>query len=49
VLQVVGRRVDLARDRRWGSDPPQNRVVAISHRSVLNERQLAEWFNACAA
>ena len=49
VLQVVGRRVDLARDRPWGSDPPRNQVVAISHRSALDEHQLAEWFNACAA
>ena len=49
VLQVVGRRVDLARDRPWGSDPPRNQVVAISHRLALDEHQLAEWFNACAA
>jgi len=49
VLQVVGRRVDLAPDRPWGSDPPRNQVVAISHRSALDEHQLAEWFNACAA
>ena len=49
VLQVVGRRVALARDRPWGSDPPQNQVVAISHRLALDEQQLAAWFNACAA
>lgn len=48
LLQVVGRRVDLAKDRPWGSDQPQNRVVAISHRSALDAHQISDWFNSCA-
>ena len=48
VLQVVGRRIDLARDRPWGPDTPQNRVVAIAHRSMLDPRQFSDWFDACA-
>lgn len=48
VLQVVGRRVDLTRDRPWGSDRPQNRVVAITHRSTLDPHQFSTWFDSCA-
>ena len=48
VLQVVGRRADLVPDRPWGSDAPQNRVVAIARRSMLDPGQLSEWFDSCA-
>lgn len=47
VLQVVGRRVDLARDRPWGSDAPQTRVVAIAHRSELDPDEFSDWFDSC--
>lgn len=49
VLQVVGRRVDLFADRLWGTDKPQNRIVAITHKSTLDPDQLTELFNTCAA
>jgi G3E family GTPase len=47
VLQVVGRRVDLVKDRPWGSDPPHSRVVAIAHASALDPNQLSELVDSC--
>jgi G3E family GTPase len=48
VLQVVGRRVDLVLERPWGTDAPQNRIVAIAHRSTLDPAHLSSLFDACA-
>jgi G3E family GTPase len=48
VLQVVGRRLDLTADRRWDADEPGNRIVAIAHRSTLDDTRLAALFDACA-
>ncbi|MBO9453129.1 GTP-binding protein [Tropicibacter sp. R16_0] len=48
VLQVVGRRMDLSKDRPWGSDTPQSRIVAIAHKSTLNGEHLKALFDACA-
>lgn len=47
VLQVVGRRVDLVRDRLWQSDQPQNRIVAIAHKSTLAPDLLHGLFDSC--
>jgi G3E family GTPase len=47
VLQVVGRRVDLVKDRPWGSDPPHSRVVVIAHASALDPNRLSELFDGC--
>ena len=47
VLQVVGRRIDLAADRPWGPERPRNRIVAIAHRSAEPADQLAELFSEC--
>ena len=49
VLQVVGRRVELTRDRAWGDDEPLSRVVAIAHRSTIDAEQLQQLFDSCAA
>jgi G3E family GTPase len=49
VLQVVGRRVELVAERAWGTGTPQNRIVAIAHRSTLNPDHLNELFDACAS
>ncbi len=49
VLQVVGRRVELTRDRPWGNDRSQTRLVAIAHGSTLNGTHLTELFNSCLA
>jgi G3E family GTPase len=47
VLQVVGRRIDLTRDRPWGDEPPGNRVVAIAHRLVRDSDFLTGYFEGC--
>jgi G3E family GTPase len=49
VLQVVGRRVDLFRDRAWGNEKPQSRLVAIAHKTTLNVDHLNALFGACVA
>ena len=49
VLQVVGRRVDVAVDRAWGDELPQNRVVAIAHDATLDGTELAALFDSCVA
>ena len=49
VLQVVGRRVDLAADRSWGTDIPKNRIVAIAHKSTFESEHLSRLFNSCVA
>lgn len=47
VLQVVGRRLSLDRDRPWAGETPTNRVVAIAHRSVIDEGELTDLFASC--
>ena len=49
VLQVVGRRADLVADRPWGTEPPQNRIVAITHNAGDRADQLADLFGTCVA
>ena len=49
VLQVVGRRADLTADRPWGTEQPQNRIVAISHNSAGHADQLAALLSTCVA
>ncbi len=49
VLQVVGRRIELTKDRPWGTDVRANRIVAIAHKSTLDPAQLGELFNGCVA
>lgn len=48
VLQVVGRRVELTKDRPWGAKEPGNRIVAIAHKSTLKSDHLSGLFDACA-
>lgn len=48
VLQVVGRRVELVQERPWGMDAPQNRIVAIAHKSTLDPDHLNKLFDTCA-
>ncbi|MCP4381380.1 MAG: GTP-binding protein [Hyphomicrobiales bacterium] len=47
ILQVVGRRLDLAVDRPWGDATPGNRIVAIAHRATLDGDELTALFDAC--
>ena len=49
VLQVVGRRADLTVDRPWGPEQPNNRIVAITHNSSGDVKQLGELFAGCIA
>ncbi|WP_146347177.1 CobW family GTP-binding protein [Phaeobacter marinintestinus] len=49
ILQVVGRRIELVRDRAWGDDKPQTRLVAIAHGSSLDGDHLTSLFNQCLA
>lgn len=49
VLQVVGRRIELVRDRAWDDDTPQTRLVAIAHGSSLDGDHLTALFNQCLA
>ena len=47
VLQVVGRRIELTRDRTWDEDTPQTRLVAIAHGATLNGEHLTGLFGTC--
>ncbi len=48
LLQVVGRRVELTKDRPWGGEDPANRIVAIAHKTTLDQAHLCELFDACS-
>lgn len=47
VLQVVGRRVDVMADSNWGDREPESRIVAIAHKSTLDEDALEALFENC--
>jgi len=49
VLQVVGRRIELTKDRPWGTDARVNRIVAIAHKSTLDPTHLGGLFDGCTA
>ena len=49
VLQVVGRRIELVKDRPWGDQPRLTRLVAIAHGATLDGDHLTELFSACVA
>jgi len=49
VLQVVGRRIELTRDRPWGEEAPRSRIVAIAHKATLDPEHLGELFEDCRA
>ena len=47
VLQVVGKRVDIALADAWGERPPRTRIVAIGAHRTLDEAMLRERFDRC--
>ncbi|MFC3615494.1 CobW family GTP-binding protein [Lutimaribacter marinistellae] len=49
VLQVVGRRIELTRDRRWGVEAARTRIVAIAHKTTLDQGHLEQLFAGCLA
>lgn len=49
VLQVVGKRVDLALADEWGERPPRTQIVAIGAHGSLDDVALRERFESCIA
>ena len=49
VLQVVGKRVDVALDGEWGRQPPRTRIVAIGATGTIGPGGLEKHFAACLA
>ncbi|MGH8616356.1 MAG: CobW family GTP-binding protein [Burkholderiales bacterium] len=47
VLQVVGKRVDLALDGAWGDRTPETRIVAIGAHGAVDGMALREKFESC--
>ncbi|MGH3639601.1 MAG: CobW family GTP-binding protein [Mycobacterium sp.] len=47
VLQVVGRRVDIALEDAWGDRPPRTRIIAIGAHRTLDDATLRESFDRC--
>ena len=46
---LVGRRIELSRDRAWGADTPLTRLVAIAHGATLDGDHLSDLFQTCVA
>jgi G3E family GTPase len=49
VLQVVGRRVDIAVEEAWGERSPRTRIVAIGAAGAIEASLLEEALASCAA
>ena len=49
VLQVVGKRVDVAFDGEWGEQPPRTQIVAIGAAGAIGEGDLEKHFGPCRA
>jgi G3E family GTPase len=47
VLQVVGRRADVALDEEWGETRPRTQIVAIGAPGSIDAQALTEQFEAC--
>ncbi len=49
ILQMVGKRVSLAKGEPWGNTKPRSQIVAIGPRGVINEQELNALFASCIA
>ena len=49
VLQIVGRRTDVALDDEWGERSPRTQIVAIGAHGSIDAEALTEQFDACIA
>jgi len=49
VLQMVGRRVEVALESGWGERTPQTQIVAIGAPGSIDAEMLAQKFEACAS
>ncbi|HEY1428053.1 MAG TPA: GTP-binding protein [Candidatus Tumulicola sp.] len=48
ILQVVGRRVDISFQERWGSREPQTRIVVIGSPDGIDRSKLTDMFDSTA-
>lgn len=49
ILQVVGKRIDLAYERDWGDQTPRTRIVCIGAYGAMDDAVLRDIFNRCIA
>jgi G3E family GTPase len=49
VLQVVGRRADVALDEAWGETRPRTQIVAIGASDSIDDTTLTALFDSCVA
>ena len=49
ILQVVGKRVDISIENRWGSRTPRTQIVAIGAHGATHGEALREQFDRCLA
>ena len=49
VLQVVGKRVDVSLDSKWGKRVPRTQIVAIGAHGKVDDAALRKQFDACIA
>jgi G3E family GTPase len=49
VLQVVGRRVDIAVETKWGDRPPRTRIVAIGQAGEIGAALLEDALASCVS
>ena len=47
ILQVVGRRTDIALDASWGDAKPQTQIVAIAAAGSIDSPALTAQFESC--
>ena len=47
ILQVVGRRADVALEDEWGERTPRTRIVAIGAVGGVDAQALTEQFDSC--
>ena len=49
ILQVVGKRVDIALEQEWGARVPRTQIVAIGAHGALDKASMRERFERCVA
>jgi len=49
IVQVVGRRSDVALEDAWDGQKPSTRIVAIAARGTLDDHALTQLFDDCIA
>jgi G3E family GTPase len=49
ILQMVGKRVTLAKGDPWGDKEPASQIVVIGSRGTIDEQELSDLFDSCLA